>query len=173
MILGGILVGGSSRRMGQPKEELLFAGRRLDAIAIAALTPHCLEVHRLGPGGLEDAPGVAGPLAGIMAARAHAPDAWWVIVACDMPLVTPAAVAWLLDQPRADATAVLPCTEHGGPQPTLALYGPGSDALLSRVTAPVQLAGQPGVATPMVPAALTDCWTNVNRPEELARLIEG
>lgn len=157
--------------MGRPKAEILFDGRRLDAIAEAALTPHCLAVHRLGPGGLADAPGLAGPLAGIVAARRHAPDAWWVIIACDMPLVTPEAVSWLLGQRRDGISAVLPCTEHGGPQPTLALYGPGVDGLLSEVKAPVQLHGLPGVATPTVPAQLGGCWTNVNRPEELADIV--
>jgi molybdopterin-guanine dinucleotide biosynthesis protein A len=167
---GGILVGGRSERMGRPKAELLFEGRRLDAIAEAALAPHCGTIHRLGADGLVDAPGLVGPLAGIVAARSHAPAAWWVVVACDMPLVTPEAVRWLLAARCEGAVAVLPTTESGGPQPTLALYGPGVDPLLASVTAPVQLSGLPGVLTPPVPTALVQCWTNVNRPEELAAL---
>jgi len=171
VILGGILVGGRSRRMGRTKAEITFDGRRLDAIARAALAPHCHTVRHLGPDGLPDAPGLAGPLAGIMAALAHAPEVWWVIVACDMPLVTPEAVRWLLDVPRGEAAAVLPTTEAGGPQPTLALYGPASRGLLSAVTAPIQLVGQTGVLSPVVPPDLARCWTNVNHPEELDALV--
>ena len=55
--LGGILVGGRSERMGRHKADILFDGRRLDAIAEAALAPHCEAIHRLGgPGGLADPP---------------------------------------------------------------------------------------------------------------------
>ena len=170
MIFGGLLVGGLSRRMGHPKAEILFEGRRMDAIAVAALSPHCDTVVRLGPDGLVDSPGVAGPLAGIMAARAHAPEAWWVIAACDMPLLAPDAVRWLLDARSEGDVAVVPRTASGGPQPTLALYGPGVDPLLAEVSAPIELVGRERVASPLVPEALSAAWTNVNRPEDLAAL---
>jgi molybdopterin-guanine dinucleotide biosynthesis protein A len=156
--------------MGTAKADIVFEGRRLEAIAEAALAPHCDAVHRLGPNGLTDTPGVAGPLGGITAARAHAPEAWWVVMACDMPLVTPEAIRWLLDSRSPGDVAILPSTESGGPQPTLALYGPGVDPLLAAITAPIQLVGEEGVASPDVPRALTACWTNVNDPAALAAL---
>ena len=93
-----------------------------------------------------------------------------MIVACDMPLLTSEAISWLLDARQPGACAVIPRLETGGPQPTLALYGPGVDPLLETLTAPIQLIGQPGVQTPRVPEHLARCWTNVNRPDELAAL---
>ena len=170
MILGGILVGGASRRMGRSKADLIYEGRRMEDIAEAALTPHCEAVHRLGASGLPDLPGHRGPLAGILAARAHAPEAWWVVIACDMPLVDSQAVSWLLASRIQGAVAVLPVTDEGGPQPTFALYGPGVDPLLATVSAPIQLATHSDVHTPSVPRELAACWTNVNDPEALAAL---
>ena len=172
MILGGVLTGGASRRMGRPKDALLFGGKRLDAIAEAALMPHCEAVHRLGPGGLSDPPGVRGPIAGIIAARRHAPEAWWIILACDMPLVRPEAVAWLIARREAEAVAVLPRLPDQGVQPTFALYGPGVDPLLKTLKAPRHLADHALVSTPEVPEALRACWTNVKDPQALEALSQ-
>jgi molybdenum cofactor guanylyltransferase len=170
MILGGVLVGGSSRRMGRDKATLRVQGRALAEIAEDALRPHCEVVHRLGPPGLADVPNICGPLAGIMAAQRHDPEAWWVIVACDMPLLQPEAIAWLLEQRTAGVVAVIPRTPDGHVQPTCALYGPGVGGLLGQVTAPSQLATRPHVVVPKIPPMLAPQWTNVNDPEALKRL---
>jgi len=156
--------------MGTTKADIVFEGRRLEAIAEAALAPHCAAVHRLGGGGIPDAAGRSGPLAGILGALSHTPEAWWVVVACDMPLVTPEAVLWLLEARTPDAVAVIPRRTEGGPQPTLALYGPGAHAALEQVSAPIQLVGRPGVISPSVPAHLDAAWINVNDPDALSAL---
>ncbi|MGB0588852.1 MAG: molybdenum cofactor guanylyltransferase [Myxococcota bacterium] len=170
MILGGVLVGGSSRRMGHDKATLRVQGRALAEIAEDALRPHCAEVHRLGPDGIKDVPHVAGPLAGILAAQRYAPTAWWIILACDMPLIGPEAVGWLLEQRIDGAIAVLPQTPDGQVQPTCALYGPGSESLLSTLSAPHQAVGELQVLSPVIPASLAPQWANVNDPEALKSL---
>jgi molybdopterin-guanine dinucleotide biosynthesis protein A len=156
--------------MGRDKATLRVQGRELAEISEAALTPHCDAVHRLGPSGIPDDSSAAGPLAGIIAALAHTPEAWWVIVACDMPLLRPDAIAWLLSARAPGVVAVLPRTPDGRVQPTCALYGPGAEPLLRKVTAPIQLNGQPEIFTPDVPPHLAHQWTNVNDPEALRAL---
>lgn len=170
MIFGGVLIGGSSRRMGRAKAGLRFEGRAIVDIVKQTLSAHCEQVFELGPGGLDDLPGLRGPKAGILAARAHAPEAWWVVAACDMPLISEEALSWLLAQERQSASVVMPRNSAGILEPTFALYGPGSESLLRSVKAPMALEGREGVLHPQIPGALMNAWTNVNTPAEFASL---
>ena len=170
-VRAGVLIGGESRRMGTPKHELMWRGRRFLQHVEAAVADYVVDVVALGGAeGLADVPGHRGPNGGILAARRHDPDAIWLIVACDMPLVTPAAVAWLLSQWSDDVVAVMPVAADGREQPLLALYGPGSDALIEASTGPRALALADTVVTPGIPPELAGCWLNVNTPDDLQEL---
>ncbi len=170
-VLGAVLIGGKSRRMGAPKHQLPWRGRSLMSSVEAALSDYVAEIVLLGGHeGLADVPGHEGPIGGILAALAHAPDALWVVAACDMPLATPEAVGWLLSQWSDDLLAVLPVDASGREQPLLALYGPGCEALLEQATGPRALALSDNVATPPIPAGLLPCWRNANTPADLAAL---
>jgi molybdopterin-guanine dinucleotide biosynthesis protein A len=117
-IYGGVLIGGGSTRMGTPKH-LLRAGQRtfLEHV-LAALEPCVSQLVLLGSGEvpercqhltrLPDPPDIAGPLAGMLAAMRWNPDVAWLFAACDLPLITPAAIAWLLEQRSPERVAVLP-----------------------------------------------------------------
>ena len=184
-LLGAVLIGGDSRRMGQPKQLLRRGGLTFAELAARALRPHVGEVVVSGAGELacaltvlhrvRDVPGIRGPLAGLIALSRHRPDAAWVVAACDLPLVTPDAIAWLLGQRAPGRLAVLPRTTDGRVHPLLALYepaaGPELEALLSSGRlAPRQLQDLEAVATPTPPPPLAACWTNVNAPADLAEL---
>lgn len=173
MICGGVLSGGESRRMGRPKASLLIAGSPMIAFTERALAPLCDRVYHLGPNGLPDLAPHSGPLAGILAARHHHPEAWWVIAACDMPLITQAAVEWLLTHRCDGAQVVMPRNDAGVVQPTFALYGPGSEVLLSTLKAPKEAQDHPGVLHPEIPESLAMAWTNINTPEALSALSAG
>jgi molybdopterin-guanine dinucleotide biosynthesis protein A len=54
-IWGGVLVGGASRRMGEPKQFLRFRGVTLVERAVAALTAHMAGVALLGDGAVPEA----------------------------------------------------------------------------------------------------------------------
>jgi molybdopterin-guanine dinucleotide biosynthesis protein MobB len=184
----GILVGGSSRRMGRPKHELLVGGERLlDRIAnglggvgavtlLGCVAPADDEAGARPPEPwprLPDAPGVRGPLAGILAALRWAP-ASWTIASCDLPRLRAEAVAWLLAERHPGRWAVLPRV-GGVAQPLLAIYEPQALAMLESIAVgeapgPSQLEGLEHVATPETPAELANCWRGVNTPEELAAL---
>ena len=174
--------------MGAPKQLLRHRGATLAEISAGALADVVDRVLVVGDGpvpdalsGLErlgDAAGIPGPLGGVLAALRWAPASAWVVAACDLPLLTSAAVAWLADQRRDDRAAILPRVSERGVEPLLALYEPEALPLIEALTrdrlfAPRHLAGLPGVATPHPPTVLRRQWTNVNSPEDLAALDPG
>ncbi len=184
---GAVLIGGQSRRMGQPKHLLIRPGdtRTFAQVVADALFPHVEELVISGAGELppplvqvprvHDVDGMRGPLAGLLALARHRPDVAWVVAACDMPSVNADAVGWLVSQRRSDRIAVMPRTADGRSQPLFAIYEPGVAPLLEALArsprpGPTRLADHPRVAGPVPPPAFTDCWTNVNAPADLAAL---
>ena len=183
-VLAALLVGGRSRRMGRPKQLLSHGGRTLGEIAAAALGEVAEKVLLVGAGPrpdalaglarLTDVEDVPGPLGGMLAALRWQPGAAWIVAACDLPLVTPEAVRWLLAERRPGRWAVLPRLDERGLEPLLALYEPQAHPLLEAVAAaggraPNRISRHPAVVTPSPPAELRPAWTNVNSPEDLAR----
>lgn len=184
-VWGGILVGGRSRRMGTAKQNLVLDGKTFAERIAAALVAHTAGIALLGDGEVApalaslprapDAEAAAGPLAGLLGAFAWRPQAAWLIVACDLPLVSPDAIAWLLAQRRDDRTAILPRLVGDRVEPLCALYEPGAQPLLLALAASGRgslqpLAGKLGVATPAPPLPLARSWRNVNTVEELLDL---
>jgi len=124
---------------------------------------------------IPDRPGVPGPLGGILAAVNHDLSASWLVFACDLALLRPDAIRWLIDQRDEEHIAVVPRLSERRVEPLFAVYEPSARDLLETIAldgspAPRRLAGLPGVATPEPPAELRACWTNVNTPEDLEGL---
>jgi len=104
--------------MGTPKHLLRAGERTFLEHVVAALEPCVSRLVLLGSGEvpdqcrhltrLPDPPGLAGPLAGMLAAMRWNRDVAWLIAACDLPLVTSDAIAWLLEQRAPVRVAVLP-----------------------------------------------------------------
>jgi molybdopterin-guanine dinucleotide biosynthesis protein A len=178
-ILGGVLIGGESTRMGAPKHLLLLEGRSYLERAVDALRPHVREVVLLGAGEipssceslrrLPDAPGVGGPIAGILAALRSDPGAAWVITSCDTPRLGGRSVEWLLSERRAGRCAVLPRNAAGRTEPLAAVYEPEAAEILERLVregraAPSALSGELGVLTPDIPADLEPDFRDVDTP---------
>ncbi len=127
---GAILVGGQSRRMGADKPLLPFRGRRMIEWVVEALSQVADEILLVGREAdrlawlgfptMEDLVPGGGPLAGIYTALTAARHPHCLIVACDMPFLDPALLAYLLDQaPGWDA--VVPEVE-GHLEPLHAVY---------------------------------------------------
>ena len=177
----GVMIGGESRRMGAPKQLIEWRGRPLVAPIVDVLSmirrplflgggplPDSLAAEER----LADAPDHVGPVAGLIAALRH--DAVpWIVCACDMPLISEAALEWLVRARRPDTHAVLPVAS-GRVQPLFALYEPTALPLLERLPesdpSPRRLVRFAGVVTPDVPDTLERAWRNVNRPEDLAEI---
>ena len=184
-VLGGVLVGGSSRRMGRPKQLLEIGGATMVERVVSALAAEVDEVFLIGAGpvpadidGLSrvsDDDGCEGPMAGILGGLHARDDACWIVSPCDLPLLRAAAVRWLLGQRRHGACAVLPAL-NGFVEPLFALYEPGARTLLERAAATGELAlhrmaANERVVTVEVPADLQECWFNANTPHDLAALL--
>jgi len=183
IVNGAVLVGGESRRMGRPKQLVVHGGVTLSERAVRAVEGPVEMVVLAGsgpvPGSLEglprlpDPPGLGGPLAGLLSAMRWAPDATWVVVACDMPGVSSEAVAWLIGQRRPGVWAVMPRLRNGTIEPLLALYEPHARPLLEAQATrgrwgPRHLAANDHVISPTPPAEIIAAWENVNTPGEIA-----
>ena len=198
-LLAGLLVGGASSRMGRPKQLIEFGGATLAENAVRALSEGvgpagsgeeadaraAERVLLLGAGKvaeslnrlsrLPDPPGLAGPLAGLIAAHRWAPHAGWMVAACDHPTLAPEHVGWLREQRRPGVWAVIPRQADGQPCPTLALYEPQALETLemlvvteARTPRMAALLEHPRTCSPEVPAEFASGWQNVNTPQELA-----
>lgn len=194
-LYAGLLVGGKSSRMGSPKQLLRFDGRTLGEIVARALSAAVSEpeLHRechslspkvavLGAGPIPDelqcllrvpdAPGLAGPIAGLLAAHRWAPQAAWILAACDHPWLSAADIRWLIHQRRPGTWAVLPRQRDDHPYPTLALYEPQAltileGALLVRGADKVRIAELFNHPRTLIAPSFTRGLVNVNTPQEL------
>lgn len=132
-VTGVVLAGGKSSRMGSDKASLVLDGRQMVAHVIEALRevfPGVIVVGRnterfqdLGVRTVTDSITGSGPLVGIYSALAACDTPYCFVVACDMPLVRPALVRWMVEA-CAGQDAFVPRT---GPyiEPLFALYSKG------------------------------------------------
>ncbi len=164
---GYVLAGGASSRMGSNKALLDFEGRPLVARAAAVVAATGIAVTVVGrpelyaPLGLQavpdEEPGL-GPLGGIATALAHSHRPWNLIVAVDLPFLTPEWLAALVDRAIASksARAILPRSERGL-EPLCAVYHrdclPGIRSALARGVRKVTdgLAGPPPCPIEQIP----------------------
>ncbi len=124
---GFILVGGKSSRMGSDKSRLLLEGRSSVEMVAEALQPAVTRIRLVGSPGdglfeaVSDLREDWGPLAGIEAALQVAACERSLIVACDLPFVTPELFRCLLSLTH-QWDAVVPIQSDSHPQPLCAAY---------------------------------------------------
>jgi molybdopterin-guanine dinucleotide biosynthesis protein A len=125
---GFILAGGESRRMGSDKSRLRIENQTfIDRIAatLAGITDSITLVGaRYAHPGFQTVADVYpgwGALGGLHAALAACERDWAIVVACDLPFVTPELFESLASL-RADHDSVVPLQPDGRPQPLAALY---------------------------------------------------
>jgi molybdenum cofactor guanylyltransferase len=143
-VFGLVLAGGLSSRMQRDKATLLYRGKSQLERAFELATAYLPEVYvsvrasqtadpsRLGyPLIVDSVPG-EGPIVGIRSALATRPDVAWLVLACDLPFLSEAALAQLLAErnPAASATAFR-STHDGLPEPLCAIWEPKSAAELA------------------------------------------
>ena len=186
-LVGGILLGGASRRMGSAKALLDWQGESFVERIAATLASVVPEVSLLGRGPdlparvaglptIADVAGVEGPLAGILAALATRPEAAWLVLSCDQPLISQSALEWLIGERRPGRIALFPRLARGRIEPFPGIYEPAClPALLAlagggRSGSLQPLAELAHVRVVPVPAALAGELRGVNTPEEWAVL---
>lgn len=140
-LYGLVLAGGRSTRMQRDKAALDYGGRPqlLQAFELAASlavrgfvsvrADQVDEPLRAGLPQIVDGEFGEGPIAGIIAAQQSWPEAAWLVLACDLPLLDRPTLEHLLAQRDPDALATAYVSAHDGlPEPLCAIYEPASAA---------------------------------------------
>jgi molybdopterin-guanine dinucleotide biosynthesis protein A len=149
---GLVLAGGESRRMGRDKAALELHGRSQVDWAFDLLSRHCERVFvsvrpgqegdpaRSGHPTIVDRHTGVGPIAGIAAALAAHPEAAWLVVACDLPLLSDATLEALVAARGREPVTAFRSAHDGLPEPLCAIYEPstrpGIEAAIARANCP-------------------------------------
>ncbi len=180
-LLGLVLTGGSSARMGRDKAALDYHGEAQADRAVSLLKGFCAEVFVSCRAEQADEPGRAGhpqihdshlglgPLSGILSAQDRRPGAAWLVLACDLPFVDQPVLEALVRGRRPFSYATAFRGHQGLPEPLCAIYEPKSRARFLQLLAldstcprkmlinsPVEILEPPG------PRVLD----NINSPDE-------
>lgn len=180
-LYGLLLSGGASQRMRQDKAALSYRGepqllrawQLLEAVTERAFVSvrdnQRDDPLRAGLPQIVDSYDAIGPAAGILSAQKLHPEAAWLVIACDLPLLDRNTLRRLIDarDPQADATAFT--SSHDGlPEPLCAIWEPGSHARLLQLYHDGSYCPRKALiqsSTKLLPAP-GDALDNVNTPEE-------
>ena len=183
-LYGLVLAGGRSKRMGRDKAAIQINGASQLDRALALLEPLVTKAFvsvradqrddpvRARYPQVVDAGDVEGPAAGIRAAQQANPDAAWLVVACDLPLLDAGTLQNLIARrdPARPATAYR-SGQDGLPEPLCAIYEPASAAALQEFLATGRTCPRKFLiqsATLLLDQPSPQALDNVNTPEELA-----
>lgn len=201
-LYGLVLAGGASTRMGRDKAALDYEGTPQLDRAMRLLAPHVAQAFVSVRAGQESDPtraawpqiadgpdAVRGPAAGLLAAHRAFPDATWLVLACDLPLLGADTLetllgAWRKAQEEGEGkaeeawqAAAFESTHDGLPEPLCTLWSPEAlDALAGFVAAgkPCPRKALLNSRTLILDLPTRDALDNVNTPAErdavLARL---
>jgi molybdenum cofactor guanylyltransferase len=140
LVAAFVLVGGKSSRMGRDKAFLELAGKSLvdRALELARRTSDQVVIvgdpKKFHPWGtvVADRYAERGPLAGIHAALESSDRELNLIVAVDLPFLTPEFLNYLLSQAKASGATVTVPRADGGFQPLCAVYRKSFQAIAER-----------------------------------------
>jgi molybdopterin-guanine dinucleotide biosynthesis protein A len=188
-VLGLVLAGGLSSRMQRDKAALEYHGKSQLERAVELAAKYLPEVFvsvRAGQTGdasrarypliVDSVPG-EGPIVGIRSALAARPQVAWLVLACDLPFLSGAALSQLLAErdPTAAATA-FKSTHDGLPEPLCAIWEPRSAAELAayqaaggRCPRKFLMRHAAKILEPRDPRALD----NVNTPDEYREALRS
>jgi molybdopterin-guanine dinucleotide biosynthesis protein A len=135
-IMGLVLAGGQSRRMGTDKGLLEYHGIPQRDFLYEQLQPLCDQVFLsirpeqreslpLDKGYILDENQYKGPFNGLLSAHHAFPEAAWLVIACDLPLVDREVLSFLLERRDPGAMATAFATRASGlPEPLAAIWEP-------------------------------------------------
>jgi molybdopterin-guanine dinucleotide biosynthesis protein A len=142
-LYGLVLAGGRSTRMRADKAALAYQGQTQLERAMAqleALLPRAFvsvrpdqadDPLRARFARIVDRHENIGPIAGVLAAQAEHPQAAWLVLACDLPLLDRASLEHLVHARDPARLATAYRSSHDGlPEPLCAIYEPASAAPL-------------------------------------------
>jgi molybdopterin-guanine dinucleotide biosynthesis protein A len=143
-LYGLILAGGSSSRMHRDKAALRYqgksqlerafelAGRHVSKVFVSVRTDQTADPTRAQRPMIVDCVAGTGPIVGIRSALAAHPRAAWLVLACDLPFLSDAALSQLLRERDAASLATAYRSAHDGlPEPLCAVWEPAAAAPLA------------------------------------------
>jgi molybdopterin-guanine dinucleotide biosynthesis protein A len=187
-IYGLVLAGGASKRMQRDKAALRYQGktqlarafdlasRHVDKVFVSLRADQTFDATRAqSPMIVDSVEGHDGPIVGIRSALAALPEVAWLVLACDLPFLSDAAVEELLRRRDPSALATAYKSAHDGlPEPLCAIW----EAAAARMLADYQAAGGhcPRKFLIRHGAHLLDlpdprALDNVNTPEEYSQAV--
>jgi molybdopterin-guanine dinucleotide biosynthesis protein A len=186
-VYGLILAGGSSRRMRLDKAALKYRGKtQLDRafelasrhvmnVFVSVRADQTLDPTRAQRPMIVDSVAGEGPIAGIRSAFAAHPKAAWLVLACDLPYLSDAALDFLLRRRDAAALATAYTSAHDGlPEPLCAIWEPSAAEALADYQAggghcPRKFLIRHGAR--LLEPQDTRALDNVNTPEEYRQAV--
>jgi molybdenum cofactor guanylyltransferase len=186
-LLGLVLAGGSSSRMKRDKAVLEYRGKTQLERTLELARHHVSEVFvsvrsaqtrdpaRASHSLIVDSVPGEGPIVGIRSAFAAQPDAAWLVLACDLPFLSDAALAQLLAQRDPGVSATAFRSVHDGlPEPLCAIWEPSAAPPLAEYQAagghcPRKFLIRHGA--PLIDPPDPRALDNVNTPEEYSQAV--
>ena len=181
-LFGLVLAGGRSTRMRADKAALQYGGRSQLERAMALLAPHVARAYvsvradqsadplRARFPQIADTRENLGPIAGLLAAQARHPQAAWLVLACDLPLLDAMTLAHLVRSRAPQRMATAYRSSHDGlPEPLCAIWEPRSAAPLIDYVASGRQCPRRfllGADTCLVEEPTPGALDNINTPEE-------
>ncbi len=185
-LVGGVFIGGQSKRMGTPKFSRSYHGRSETERMVQMLSRYCKRVFLSARaeqdlsalGDLPDCERVndehygLGPVGGLATLMGTHPDNAWLITACDMPFLTDVAIEHIVGErdPLRYGTCFL---QKGGigVEPMCAIYEPKFivplfEALSRRELSLSRIISELPFKHVTVSQSKRPHFTNVNTPEE-------
>jgi molybdopterin-guanine dinucleotide biosynthesis protein A len=186
-IYGLILAGGSSTRMHRDKAALTYqgqhqldrafalAGRHASQVFVSVRASQAADPIRASHPLIVDSVAGEGPIVGIRSALAAHPKVAWLVLACDLPYLSDAALEHLLRARDARAFATAYKSAHDGlPEPLCAIWEPAAAAALAHYESggghcprKFLMSHKARLIEPLDEHALD----NVNTPEEYAQAL--
>lgn len=192
LLYGLLLAGGKSSRMGRDKASMIIRGdgltqarRTLGLLGnLCERTYISLRDGQSVPAGgegvpvLRDSDDAQGPLCGILAAFREAPAAAWLVMACDLPVVTSDVLARLVECHREQPLQpfVAYANSHDGlPEPLCAIYGAAALPILQKHAArgnfsPRRIMTEENSVLLHLPNGSAATLVNINAPQDMAVL---
>jgi molybdopterin-guanine dinucleotide biosynthesis protein A/molybdopterin converting factor small subunit len=181
-LLGLVLAGGRSTRMHRDKAALLYAGRSQLERAMELIAPHVTRAYVSVRGDqsadplrarfpqIPDTHQDLGPIAGLLAAQARHPEAAWLVLACDLPLLDAATLRQLVRARAPERVATAYRSSHDGlPEPLCAIWEPRSAAPLAAYVGGGRQCPRRfllGADTQLLDEPKPHALDNINTPEE-------
>lgn len=181
---GVVLAGGESLRMGRDKGLLQIHGKPQREWMLDILRPFCQEVFLSAKTLIPEFPDQVipdtftglGPMGAILSAFRHNPNAAWLVVATDLPLLDAPTIKQLIDSRKSHAhMTAFNSPEKKFPEPLIAIYEPKAykhllNALANGISCPRK--AMKGSIIESVDASNPDKLINVNDPTALEEAIK-